>query len=365
LIQLPGEQNCNAGHPQNESGLYKVCPTAEHRFQEQQRLGVTKPSTYDSVNTVLACARLDAGPSCCNSLRHHCVDSEVVSSGPFRLTRDHRDPLQAVSTHVRKRADLRGGRYGCHHALDYASVPSHCLSLGHLFVDDRHHCVDCKQFHHAPFEALAPLYLARFGRLCLLWRSRRPYCDVYLWHCKLRFFLRLLCRDREVLDQESCQEQGTFQRRVGNSTITELCDDLFGYVRKVLFGFYFVVIGSGIIAIGYLGNSLLKVAIQFLGLVTAAHIAKVIDIVLLVLLLVDCDSCLGLHRAVIGRGSLLHCLCVRQECIWSPSSRVLSRLSSRFFFPHSPLLCVVLSSSVFRLASRQAPPDLSQNGGGS
>jgi hypothetical protein len=36
----------------------------------------------------------------------------------------------------------------------------------------------------------------------------------------------------------------TKERRVANSTIAENCDDVFGYVRKVLFATYFIMFGS-------------------------------------------------------------------------------------------------------------------------
>jgi hypothetical protein len=64
------------------------------------------------------------------------------------------------------------------------------------------------------------------------------------------------------------------KRRVGNSTIAELCDDVFGYIRKVLFVLYCVGFGSWIIVTGSVGDTPSKLAIQVVGTMFAALIAK-------------------------------------------------------------------------------------------
>jgi hypothetical protein len=63
--------------------------------------------------------------------------------------------------------------------------------------------------------------------------------------------------------------------------------------------------------------------------VCRAH-CQVRDREYLVLLLVDCDSCLCRYRLLLVRGSLLHCFCARQECVarrFSPL-RTVARLAS-------------------------------------
>jgi hypothetical protein len=62
--------------------------------------------------------------------------------------------------------------------------------------------------------------------------------------------------------------------RVSNSTTAELCDDAFGYVRKVLFPFYCIMFGSWLIIFGLVGDDPLKVLTQVVGTMVVALIAK-------------------------------------------------------------------------------------------
>jgi hypothetical protein len=66
----------------------------------------------------------------------------------------------------------------------------------------------------------------------------------------------------------------TRKRRVSNSTIAELCDDVFGYVRKVLFTTYVIMFGSWQVVFGWVGDDPLKVLTQVVGTMVAAFIAK-------------------------------------------------------------------------------------------
>jgi hypothetical protein len=62
--------------------------------------------------------------------------------------------------------------------------------------------------------------------------------------------------------------------RISNSTIADLCDDTFGYVRKVLFAVYCIMFGSWLIMFGFAGDAPLKLLIQVVGTMVVALIAK-------------------------------------------------------------------------------------------
>jgi hypothetical protein len=66
----------------------------------------------------------------------------------------------------------------------------------------------------------------------------------------------------------------TKERRVGNSTIAELCDDFFGFVRKVLFAAYFIIFGLWQVMFGWVGGDPLKLLVQVVGTMMVAFIAK-------------------------------------------------------------------------------------------
>jgi hypothetical protein len=62
--------------------------------------------------------------------------------------------------------------------------------------------------------------------------------------------------------------------RVSNSTIAELCDGVFGYVRNVLLASYCIMFGSWQIMFGWVGDDPVKLSTQVVGTIVVAFIAK-------------------------------------------------------------------------------------------
>jgi hypothetical protein len=153
----------------------------------------------------------------------------------------------------------------------------------------------------------------------------------------------------------------TKKSRVAISTIAELCDDVFGYVRNVLFAVYFIMFGSWQVMFGWVGDDPLKLLTQVVGTIVVAFIAKKeTEAIWYYFWLVWIHACVStVQFLIVGP------CCIASDFVKNAFKKTLSTVfwalrTTVTFVPHS-----LRSLQVLKLASWQAPSGLSLNGGGS